>query len=92
MEYIAKFLEWLKVALAKSTLFIIFGVLAAIFMSWIANMLLVKIPRFNEHLSCLDINNREYWLFLFITFMIIIIAIRVVEIVINILLIKKEEK
>ena len=101
MKYLLLFFNWLKSALAKETLLTVVGILIALVLSFITDKVLefsIKDANPNgtktlqSELKNLNIENIEYWIYLFIFFMIMIYGIRLVETVIKIVLIKKVEK
>ncbi len=81
------FLNWLKAALAKETLFALVSVPLAVFFSWLADKV------FKTKLERLEIEGEvRYWLYLFFTFFVIIYGIRLVEMVIHTVVLKKDVK
>ena len=101
MKYLLLFLNWLKGALAKEILLTVIGILIALILSFITNIvfeLSIKYANPNgartlqSELKDLKIEKLEYWIYLFIFFMVMIYGIRFIETVIKIVLIKKVEK
>jgi len=96
MKYLILFFTWLKKALAKETLLTVLGLLIALALSFITDKILIEKlkgkPNLNTELESMDISPIEYWIFLFIFFMIVVYGIRFVESVIKTVLIKKVKK
>lgn len=91
MEYLMLFLNWLKSTLAKEALFALFCIPMAVVFSWITEKFL-KIAESVEKLENLEIDEVRYWFYLFITFVVVIYGIRLVETIIKTVLVKKEKK
>lgn len=85
------FLNWLKSTLAKEALFALFCIPMAVVFSWITEKFL-KIAESVEKLENLEIDEVRYWFYLFITFVVVIYGIRLVETIIKTVLVKKEKK
>jgi hypothetical protein len=101
MKYLILFFNWLKGALAKEILLTLSGILIALVLSLAVDRILefsIKDANPNgaktlqSELKNLNIEKLQYWIYLFIFFMIMVYAIRLVEAVIKIVLIKKVEK
>jgi len=85
------FLDWLKSSLAKEALFALFCVPMAAVLSWITEKFL-NIAQSTRKLGNLEIDEVRYWLYLFITFLVIIYGIRLVEVIIKTVLMKNNKK
>ncbi len=97
MKYLILFFTWLKKTLAKETLLTVLGLLIALTLSFITNKILFERlkekPIFCEKIyKGLGLSKIEYWIFLFIFFMLVFYGIRFIESVIKTVLIKKQKK
>jgi len=86
IELLMLFIEWVKSILAKETLFTFISIPLATFLAWITH------KAFKNELEVLAVDNVRYWLYLIVSFLLIIYGIRLVESVFKKVLIKKEKK